>query len=149
LLQSLFVWLILDLAYSGDAVYLYSATDDPEQEVSVSPPPTLRSKGKDSDEFITTKVSPVGDTMDVDVQTAPSMMDQLTPNADGAQGHDSDDDNDSEGFFAVVDSFEADEKSFLPHVPVILPRRRFAGARNVATIKDGEPTLSGVSVYVS
>lgn len=84
--------------------------------------------------------------MDLDVQAAPSMMGQLTSNVDGAQGHDSDDDNDSEGYLEIADSFEADEESFLPHVPVVLPRRRFAGARNVATIKDGGAILLRVSV---
>ena len=30
-----------------------------------------------------------------------------------------------------------DDDETLPDVPIILPRRRYAGARNVATIKDG------------
>jgi hypothetical protein len=127
-------------------VYLYSVTDDPGNEVPLSPPPTIRSQRKNSDESTTAQVSPVEDTMDLDVQAAPSMMGQLTSNVDGAQGHDSDDDNDSEGYLEIADSFEADEESFLPHVPVVLPRRRFAGARNVATIKDGGAILLRVSV---
>ena len=30
-----------------------------------------------------------------------------------------------------------DDDKTLPDIPIILPRRRYAGARNVATVKDG------------
>jgi hypothetical protein len=30
-----------------------------------------------------------------------------------------------------------DDDETLPDIPIILPRRRYAGARNVATVKDG------------
>lgn len=132
------------LSYSGDAVYLYSTADDPGVEDSLLSSPssvrTQNSKRKKLDESGAIKFVPMHEEndMDVDEQPAPGMTDQMILNADDDQGHDSEDDHDtaSEGYPEFVGSSDVDEESFLPHVPVILPRRRFAGARNVATIKD-------------
>jgi WD repeat-containing protein 42A len=135
-------------------VYLYSTADDPGIENSLSSsrssPSPLRSpnpKRRNLDKTIDIKMAPLQEEngMDVDEQPAASMRDLGTLNADGDQDRDSedshDDDSDHEGYLEFADSSEVDEESFLPHVPVILPRRRFAGARNVATIKDGGPNL--------
>jgi len=132
-------------AYSGDAVYLYSTADDPNSEDSMSPSLSpLRASNRNLDESVATKVAPVlheASGMGANERLAPIMMDQVTSNADDDQGHDSEDSyNDAGGYLEFVDLCEVDdEESFLPHVPVVLPRRRFAGARNVATVKDGEP----------
>jgi hypothetical protein len=61
---------------------------------------------------------------------------------DGEDSDYEDDDNMAfaqlEGFFA--DSATPDEVEYEPSVPVVYPRQRFVGARNVATIKDGQCT---------
>jgi hypothetical protein len=50
----------------------------------------------------------------------------------------SDDDSEHDLFRNLDDYVSRDSYS---GVPVILPRQRFAGARNIATIKDGEHRL--------
>jgi hypothetical protein len=127
------------LAYSGDAVYLYSTADDPGSDNSLpcSPSPLRTPNLKRKNESVAITIHEENG-MDVDEQPAPNMMDQITLTADHDQDRDSEDaQDDSEGYIEFTNSSEVDEESFLPHVPVVLPRQRFAGARNVATIKDG------------
>lgn len=107
-------------AYSGDAVYLYSTLDDTETKdsISSSQSPLLdpNSKGGKSGSDITnlrSKSDPNDMEVDEDV---------------------GDDDDTSK----VDEEFEADESHCQSGVPIINPRQRFSGARNVATIKDGE-----------
>jgi hypothetical protein len=33
------------------------------------------------------------------------------------------------------------ESNYLPNIPTIMPIRRYVGARNVETVKDGKPVL--------
>ncbi|RDB22735.1 WD repeat protein iqw1 [Hypsizygus marmoreus] len=134
------------LSYSGDAVYLYSTADDPEPEGSMSSTPSLlASNAKQSK--VDAAEPPATDGMDVDdtLSTATEMGSNLSTTEQGADdGHDThteehndgDGDDDDEGYLEFADFSEGDEENFQPHVPIVLPRRRFAGARNVATIKD-------------
>lgn len=74
---------------------------------------------------------------DDDSATPSTWKDELSaPPADDGDPddrEDSDDDSDSD----ENDTME-DNNKFYPKVPVILPRRRFVGARNVDTVKDGK-----------
>src|ERR1700733_2281850 len=129
------------LAYSGDAVYMYSTADDPEDILpSVTSLRTPNSKRRDLDEFNTSKSSfpRQGNSMDVDKPPSTSLNTDNDQDRDFEGGHDVD----SEDYLEFADSSEVDEENFLPHIPVVLPRLRFAGARNVATIKDGGPNRS-------
>ncbi|KAG6896389.1 hypothetical protein C0993_008471, partial [Termitomyces sp. T159_Od127] len=46
-----------------------------------------------------------------------------------------DDDDDDDAVYLSLR--RDDERNYLPSVPVVFPRQRYSGARNVATIKDG------------
>jgi hypothetical protein len=88
--------------------------------------------------------------MDVDEDSSSTVMDIASnvTEQSGNDGDEDDEDNDDDGgdgdddeeeeYLEIVDMAEADEDNYHPHVPVIFPRQRCAGARNVATIKDGE-----------
>ena len=139
---------MLLLAYSGDAVYLYSTADDPGSEhasSSQTSPSPLRSpnpKRRNLEKSVDMTATSLHEQNGMEVDEL-GVLDPVNLNAD--QDRDSedsrDDDSDYEGYLELVDSSEADEESFLPHVPVVFPRRRFAGARNIATIKDGGLSL--------
>ncbi|KAF8076438.1 WD repeat-containing protein [Lyophyllum atratum] len=139
------------LSFSGDAVYLYSTYDDPETEEafpSSSTPSLLPSntKRRRIDELRMANITDLQDTgrMDVDEDSSSTTLD-ASPNI--SEGSDNEDSNDEEEGGGDSDDDEeeeeegylyqeANEEDFHPHVPVILPRRRYTGARNVATVKD-------------
>ncbi|KAJ7498885.1 WD40 repeat-like protein [Mycena latifolia] len=107
------------LSYSADAVYLYS-TRDPPEEVDSMAPARLRSPNNDCSKPIPPNIlgdddssSATEDDMDMDIDDIASEEEQ------------------EEDLLAKLASRNA-----YSGVPVILPRRRFAGARNVDTIKD-------------
>lgn len=78
----------------------------------------------------------------MDVDEPPASTQTLKSDHDQDRDFEGGHEVDSEDYLEFADSSEVDEENFLPHVPVVLPRRRFAGARNVATIKDGGPDHS-------
>lgn len=145
-------------AYSADAVYLYSTADEPtpEDAPSPSPSPVLSSNAKrrklDESDITNIPVEPdETDLMDLDIEQMASLSDNRMDSDDSAEhnsrtqssdSHDTDIDeaDDEDGYIEFMDSVELDEADLQPHVPVVMPRRRFAGARNVDTIKDGEYT---------
>ncbi|KAK7061751.1 WD repeat protein iqw1 [Favolaschia claudopus] len=111
------------LTYHADGVYLYNTRDDPEEETqatsstnsSTEPPPAKRLRrdsGTDEMEF---------DDMDRDIDDNASYDD---PGLDLFNGLDE-----------YISRLGGDEYS---NVPLILPRQRYSGARNVSTIKDGK-----------
>jgi hypothetical protein len=143
----------VNAAYSGDAVYLYSTADEPESEdaSSPSPSPILSSNAKrrkiDGDGIV--KISPDiddGNQVEVEVVQLPprstdsadssSNIDEDMQSNDGDNGEE--DSNEDEDYIDFIDIDEIDEADFQPYVPMVMPRRRFVGARNVDTIKDGE-----------
>ncbi|KIY49236.1 WD40 repeat-like protein [Fistulina hepatica ATCC 64428] len=93
--------------YSADAVYLFSTRDDP---VEAKGKGSVLTPHTGSNQMETAGNSDEGGTARSDVE-----MDQ------------SGDQDDNE---------DAEDPSFAPGVPYILPRRRFVGARNVRTVKD-------------
>ncbi|KAF8974529.1 WD40-repeat-containing domain protein [Flammula alnicola] len=99
------------LSYSGDGVYLYSTKDDPESrdDLSSSPPSVLPSNaGNDTPRSEPAQVNGSSPSRTYGIVT--SLLDEFS-------------------------SLHTPEES-QPNVPVVMPRRRYAGARNVATIKD-------------
>ncbi|KAJ7276438.1 WD40-repeat-containing domain protein [Mycena haematopus] len=108
------------LSYHADAVYLYSTRDDPWEEnlasssdLLPSHKPVLFKRPRDDS-------SSSSDDGNID-----DMDEDIDDNADDDQGQD---------LFRNLDEYAS--RDAYSGVPLILPRRRFAGARNVATIKD-------------
>ncbi|KAG5221811.1 WD40 domain containing protein [Salix suchowensis] len=115
-------------AYSGDAVYLYSTRDDPQDEDEHHGSSIIPS----NQEHRTDVIPIASDESHIDVQLAEtndneasSPLQQATADQGDLDGSDSDD--------LTLDAMPWDD----PSVPIILPRRRFAGAGNVETVKDG------------
>ncbi|KAG6916290.1 hypothetical protein DXG01_007531 [Tephrocybe rancida] len=141
-------------SYSGDAVYLYSIYDDPVHEgVASSSPPSMlpsnnvKSRSTSSSEVQKTSESLDGGGMDVDTEASSSIFgSNITEHSndededESEHGHDDDmsgEDEYEESYldFAGIRKNEQGEHDY-PQVPVVFPRRRYSGARNVATIKD-------------
>ncbi|KAJ7904554.1 WD40 repeat-like protein [Mycena olivaceomarginata] len=109
-------------AYHADAVYLYSTRDAPEEEalasssglLSSSKPMPFKRPRDGSSSYTDDEMMDIDD-MDRDIDDNAS---------DDDQGRD---------LFGNLDEYASRDYS---GVPLILPRRRFAGARNVVTIKD-------------
>ncbi|KAJ7682765.1 WD40 repeat-like protein [Mycena polygramma] len=105
------------LSYHADAVYLYSTRDDPEEEDMTSSSQLLSSNNepfkRPRDGY---SPSSTADDMDMDIDDNAS---------DDDEGHD---------FFRTLDDYVSQDP--YSAVPTILPRQRFPGARNIATIKD-------------
>ncbi|KAF5388192.1 hypothetical protein D9615_000443 [Tricholomella constricta] len=141
------------LSFSGDAMYLYSTYDDPEGEdaaLSSSPTPLLPSNAKRRriDETEAEKATDPLDsgTMDIDEDHLSSVMDidsNVTEHSENRSNEDDDDDDadenddEEEDFLELIGVDEANEENYHPMVPLVYPRQRYTGARNVATIKDG------------
>jgi hypothetical protein len=137
-------------AYSSDAVYLYSTRDHAEvvtahSELSVLLP-NSKSEGKGGSSSSRTS----GEwTMDIREFTPDALVfdddEDREQDGEGAGDEDYDedmdvddstsDDDDNEG--EVVDDLHRGMQGY-DNVPVVLPRRRFTGACNVETVKDGE-----------
>lgn len=63
--------------------------------------------------------------------------------------NDADDDDDDERMTTDdEDEEELDKGKFQPEIPTILPRKRYVGARNVATVKDGNVPLHVLPVFL-
>ncbi|KIL70024.1 hypothetical protein M378DRAFT_156082 [Amanita muscaria Koide BX008] len=114
------------LTYSGDGVYLYSTNDEPRCNDSSMSSPLLSLPWQAED-----------------TETAPGNESWDTPAEDASEDGDPDeyqlDDNDDDGLatsIVIDDPPAADESDFLPEVSVVFPRMRYAGAQNIATIKD-------------
>jgi WD repeat-containing protein 42A len=126
-------------AYSSDAVYLFSTRDDPHSEeqamASILPPNDERREGQAS-----------GGTAagDVPAETNPTAEEEELE----AEGDDDDDSgmawehSDESLDIDIGDNPRGGDSACHPKVPVVYPRRRYAGACNVQTIKDGEPLAS-------
>jgi len=46
-------------------------------------------------------------------------------------------DGENECLFPGREKEEGERERYRPHIPIVLPRRKFSGARNVETVKDG------------
>ncbi|KAF9457019.1 WD40-repeat-containing domain protein [Collybia nuda] len=135
------------LSYSADGVYLYSTADDPASDSTTMTPtsPILPSNTKhrnfgESDAIKTSFEPDVSNQTDVvELAASPSVNHRYPEHLNRAQstdGHDTTTDEDDEDEYIEFMDAGPDEADLQPHVPVIMPRRRFDGARNVETVKD-------------
>ncbi|KAF7352760.1 WD repeat protein iqw1 [Mycena venus] len=119
------------LSYHADAVYLYSTRDDPAEEDSGSS--SLLSSllsTNDSSMPVPSKRPRDGSSLN----TYDDMdLDDMDRDIDD---HASDDEDQGSDLFRNLDKYVSQTREAYSGVPLVLPRRRFAGARNVATIKD-------------
>ncbi|KAG6860377.1 hypothetical protein C0995_011984 [Termitomyces sp. Mi166 len=146
------------LSFSGDGVYMYSTYDDPEHERTPSSlsSPLLSSNAKVEHKSRSAKEKtperPDYGGMDIDAASSSFMLD-IGPDLEQSSDEESqslidqedvvtndDDDDEDENYLEFEDLRKHDENNYLPSVPVVLPRQRYSGARNVATIKDGKST---------
>ncbi|KAF9534294.1 WD40-repeat-containing domain protein [Crepidotus variabilis] len=102
------------VSFSGDAVYLFSTTDDPEIEESMS--------RKSSASDLHAKVNSLTAKTDINAS-------KVTESHENVVSYDEEEDEED-------DDEDAKEDTIQPDVPLVKPRMRFKGARNVATIKD-------------
>ena len=131
---------MLFTAYSSDAVYLYSTYDEPESLDSASPgsPPILPSNAQNEDKTL-------GSVVDDKRDHLPATAEEQDDDDEDEDGDDVDEDDDDEdeddgdmGTGILIDDIStSNDADFLPDVPVVLPRMRYRGAQNVATVKDG------------
>ncbi|KDQ64539.1 hypothetical protein JAAARDRAFT_187861 [Jaapia argillacea MUCL 33604] len=135
------------LSYSGDAVYLFSTRDSPgrvddfaattssvvtpnakRRKVDEAPPTVLGDHTSDdhresSDIEMEDDFGP-----DLDAAGIPIIIPPNRASADEGDGDDEEDDDD--------DELGLEQPTAHGNVPLILPRRRFAGACNIRTVKD-------------
>ncbi|KAF5363243.1 hypothetical protein D9756_000420 [Leucocoprinus leucothites] len=137
------------LSYNGDASYLFSTLDEPTE----SPP---------SSTFTSSSTTPKAKQSKLSQSRVPQRFSSLStvpdlaepqPNLDcrpdtgtpTAQDHDAreelEDDPDEKNEESSEDEIEEEEalemeNNYRPGVPTVQPRKRFAGARNVETVKD-------------
>ncbi|KAF9259539.1 WD40 repeat-like protein [Marasmius fiardii PR-910] len=126
------------LAYSGDAVYLYSALDDPE-----SPKPSLsmlRSNSKRRkislplvEHFQNDDDSKSSDGESIEMEDDDDGEEASDkPASENEEEHESENEEDEDEEGSIWD----DDDAFHPWVPLIMPRKRYVGARNTDTVKD-------------
>lgn len=115
---------MINLAYSADAVYLYSTRDPLEAKSSLSSilSPNKRHKT---------------DSPARDLDPSNDSIDKPTPTRDDSLdiSHDQSEDTD------FMDDEDWAEDSQIPEklkVPIVYPLRKYLGACNVETVKDGE-----------
>lgn len=122
-------------AYSGEGVYLYSTYDEIASKDDLTSP-TLALLPKD--------IKPGNNKHDSPVLKVPKHPDEIFESSSNVEDADeivTDSDEDDDDNLRTPTHFEEDysnsEQNYESQTPVVLPRRRFSGARNVATIKDG------------
>ncbi|TFK43495.1 WD repeat-containing protein [Crucibulum laeve] len=115
------------LTYSGDGVYLFSTRDEAQSADSFAAqtPSAVPANSKRCKSEAARKQG------DGPPQTAADATYEGTESDDGDG-----DDEEMEAFIEFEDLSGADESMCKPGMPAIMPRRRYDGARNVATIKD-------------
>lgn len=102
-------------AYSADAVYLFSTLDSPTE------PEPHRVQARVPSNHTTSRKDP--DTLDM-------LVSSLEGRSDEEAAIDLDDEDDAE-------ELDYEERNEYSQLPVVLPRQRYVGARNVDTVKDG------------
>lgn len=140
------------LAYSADAVYLYSTRDAPlgpsdSKSTNIlppNPPPTSSQPppATEPDEASPSTLACDQDAIDDEIERIvyEQMHGDGNDDADvDVEDYDIDNDNDSEEEEEEEgsDVYGPSSDEF-PSIPVILPRSRYAGICNVETVKDGE-----------
>ncbi|KAF8621602.1 hypothetical protein AX15_007622 [Amanita polypyramis BW_CC] len=134
------------LTYSSDAVYLYSAYDEPGTKDSASRTPssilTPNAKRPQVDNSEATDPSIENDDKELaaliqsDLNVARNHPSEEQEGEDYDEDHDNEDDEGELQNAFIEDPPAEDDPDFLPDVPVILPRMRYPGAQNMETIKD-------------
>lgn len=122
------------LSYSADAVYLYSTSDNVvDKGHSSSSSSILRSAliGKDNSGFNTRNVQSQHDMYLSECDKGDNFAALTEMENDTKTNVPS-----NMGNWMNGEDIEDDPDMFLPNVPVLHPRQRYAGARNTATIKD-------------
>ena len=112
--------LISTEAYSNDAVYLYSVYDD-VQEDSVSRKTAFIPSSKDTETEIDDK-----ELHDIDEAENADSLDNVVLQGEASR---------------IDSDLSEDERDIarISRVPVVMPRRKFAGHCNIETVKDGKP----------
>lgn len=75
------------------------------------------------------------DTAGIPASTSPATVER---GHDISAESDDEDEDTMDTFIQFEEDYSDSEPNYEPQVAIILPRRQFSGARNVATIKDGE-----------
>ncbi|KAF5390654.1 hypothetical protein D9757_002768 [Collybiopsis confluens] len=112
------------LSYSADGVYLFSTLDDPDSNNSFSSSidrSLIPKRRKVTEPGPTSSASPSSSADSNDVET----------DDEERETDDCSDDADDEDNIPSAESI-----NYHPWVPTVYPRRRYAGARNVDTVKD-------------
>ncbi|KAL0579701.1 hypothetical protein V5O48_002331 [Marasmius crinis-equi] len=116
------------IAYSADAVYLYSTLDDPEppkqRRSAVAPNSKRRRLSTSSSEH--SEAEPL-----LGVERDSGMDDEGEGGSENADHRGEDEGEDQED-----EEPSEEENELQPWVPVVMPRKRYAGARNTRTVKD-------------
>ncbi|KAJ8086654.1 hypothetical protein PM082_005477 [Marasmius tenuissimus] len=118
------------LSYSGDGVYLYSTLDDPDppkSSRSMVRPNSKRRRLSGSSRSSESELLQ-GDERELDTDEESEGPAEASSHGDSGDHCDVEDGDDND------QSDEDDE--FQPWVPVVMPRKRYAGARNTRTVKD-------------
>ncbi|TRM67794.1 WD40-repeat-containing domain protein [Schizophyllum amplum] len=126
-------------SFSGDAVYLYSTLDDPAEASDAHASPILPSNETlyTMDEIASNGSAeapshlPDDEDMerDIDDLELAAAAEDDDHESDASGDNDEDEDADDE-------DGDTEDPDYFPKVPTVMPRRRFAGARNIRTVKD-------------
>lgn len=108
------------LSYSGDRVYLYSTRDQPCSDDDLASP--------------TTSIMPANATQPQKMPLVVPQPSSSTGSAEESQNQDID--LEDEDLAAFIEFDDPPTRDYQTDIPVIMPRCQYAGARNVATIKD-------------
>lgn len=142
-LVTLFKLLVIDIvvAYSSDAVYLYSTHDEPETDRVIQTPILAPNKRTEISKIPTpaAAVEANANASSIDVEMVDDDVERSLWVAaehlladDASELSDTDDeDEDSD------DGGKGPDLDIHSDVPIVLPRSRYLGHCNVATVKDG------------
>ena len=106
--------------------------------------PNKKARSEPLDLLSTTSVAgtSVSDTMmEEDIERYANAL-PSPPHAEDADPDLRDDDNDDD---EADDEAEDEELKYFPSVPVVMPRKKFSGACNVETVKDGAQAVCAYS----
>ena len=127
-------------AYSSDAVYLYSTRDDPTDSVerqSSVVKPNDKQDARPSTSYpqsagASSRHSPAADGVEDGEQAVRVISEDVGGEMDVSKdGNEQEEEEEEEN---IDDSLRLETKF---RAPIVLPRARYAGARNVETVKDG------------
>lgn len=137
------------IAYSGDGVYLFSTLDEPSEKdvsstfASTVTPAEKRCKISENREESKVKFGLYDRGMAVDEEDMALEEEDAESEEQYDCGEDSTEDTLGEDEAAKM------ELIYYPKVPVILPRKRYFGTRNVDTTKDGMALATYCPIFLT